>query len=64
MIGPDGKPLKKGLRGRLCLRGPAVIKRYWSPDQTSRASFKNGWLITDITAVINKDATITLGGDT
>ncbi len=64
VIGPDGKPLKKGLRGRLCLRGPAVIKRYWSPDQTSRASFKNGWLITDITAVINKDATITLGGDT
>lgn len=64
VIGPDGKPLKKGLRGRLCLRGSAVIKRYWSPDQTSKACFKNGWLITDITAVINKDATITLGGDT
>jgi len=37
----DGKPVKRGESGELCVKGPQVMKGYWQrPDETAQVMTK------------------------
>ena len=51
LLDDDGKEVKQGEPGELCVKGPQVMQGYWNrPDETEKV-IKNGWLHTGDVAV-------------
>ncbi len=51
LLNDDGKEVKEGEPGELCVKGPQVMQGYWNrPDETDKV-IKNGWLHTGDIAV-------------
>jgi long-chain acyl-CoA synthetase len=52
----DGKEVKLGEPGELCVMGPQVMKGYWNrEDETAKVIDKKGWLHTGDIACIDKE---------
>jgi long-chain acyl-CoA synthetase len=53
LLDDDGKEVKQGEPGELCVRGPQVMQGYWNrPEETAKV-LKNGWLYTGDIAVMD-----------
>jgi long-chain acyl-CoA synthetase len=56
MIDDDGKDVKLGEPGELCVKGPQVMKGYWQrPDETAKVMTDDGWLKTGDIATQDED---------
>ncbi|MCP4432544.1 MAG: AMP-binding protein [Gammaproteobacteria bacterium] len=52
----EGKMMTQGESGELCVRGPQVMKGYWSrEDETAKVLSKDGWLKTGDVAKMDSD---------
>lgn len=55
LIDDDGKEVKTGEPGELCVLGPQVMKGYWQrPDETENVMTPDGWLKTGDIAVMDE----------
>lgn len=52
----EGRPLPAGAPGRLRVRGPSVADRYWERPEASARSFRDGWVYTGDTMLLDPDA--------
>ncbi|WP_026597212.1 AMP-binding protein [Methylobacterium sp. 77] len=56
---PDGKDVRPGEPGELCVRGPQVMAGYWKrPDETARATTSDGYFRTGDVAVFQADGQV------
>ena len=55
LIDDDGKEMKVGERGELCVKGPQVMEGYWKREGDTDDVIKEGWLLTGDIAVIDSD---------
>ena len=46
IVNTDGKPVKQGEVGELCLKGPGVMVCYYNDPAATAATLKDGWLFT------------------
>jgi len=61
MLDDDGRPVRTGEAGEICLRGPQVMKGYWNrPDESARVFTPDGWLRTGDMGVMDERGTIRL----
>ena len=60
IVDADGKPVKRGDVGELCVKGPAVMKCYYKDVKATEESIKNGWLFTGDMAMEDEDGFIYL----
>ncbi|WP_281561652.1 AMP-binding protein [Thalassomonas sp. RHCl1] len=47
LIDDDGREVKQGQQGRLCIRGNSVTTGYWNDPQRTRAAFEQSWYVSD-----------------
>ena len=57
---PDGKDVKRGEVGELCLRGPGVMKCYYKDPEATAKTLRDGWLLTGDMAQEDEDGFIFL----
>jgi acyl-CoA synthetase (AMP-forming)/AMP-acid ligase II len=63
IVDDTGRDLPQGEVGRICLKGPVVMRGYWNdPEATARAFTADGWLITDDTGRLDSDGNLILHG--
>ncbi len=57
IVDGDGKPLKQGEEGNLCIRPgwPSMMRQIWKNPAKYNEYFRNGWYYTGDTAQIDKD---------
>ena len=60
IVNPDGKEVKKGDVGELCLKGPGVMTCYYRDEKATNESLKDGWLYTGDMAMQDEDGFIYL----
>ena len=60
IVTPDGKTVKKGEVGELCLKGPGVMVCYYNDEKATADSLKDGWLYTGDMAMQDEDGFIYL----
>jgi len=46
VVDPMGRPLPAGGEGEICVRGPMVMRGYWSRLRESEDALRDGWLFT------------------
>jgi acyl-CoA synthetase (AMP-forming)/AMP-acid ligase II len=51
----EGRPLPRGERGEIVLRGPKVFKGYWRDETASAAAFAGGWFHTGDIGIQDED---------
>ncbi len=56
----DLKPVSRGEPGELLVRGPGVMKEYYKNPEATRATLKDGWLLTGDIARVDADGFIWL----
>jgi malonyl-CoA/methylmalonyl-CoA synthetase len=52
LVGENGRPVLPGTPGEIEVRGPGVFAEYWGKPDATREAFRDGWLRTGDTAVI------------
>ncbi len=57
---PEGKDVKRGEVGELCLRGPGVMKCYYKDPEATAKTLRDGWLLTGDMAQEDEDGFIFL----
>ena len=60
IVDTEGKPVKRGDVGELCVKGPAVMKCYYKDVKATEESIKDGWLFTGDMAMEDEDGFIYL----
>ena len=60
IISADGETLGRGEVGELCVKGPGVMCCYYKDDAATKASIKDGWLLTGDMAQEDEDGFIYL----
>lgn len=51
----EGRPLRAGETGEICLRGPKVTSGYWRDEAKTRASFFGDWFRTGDVGLVDED---------
>lgn len=46
IAGEDGRPVKQGEPGELCVKGPAILHGYYKKPEANAESFRDGWFRT------------------
>ena len=63
LVDENGREVRKGEPGEICVRGPFIMKEYWRlPEATAQAIDSGGWLHTKDVAVERDDGNIVLVG--
>ncbi len=60
IISPDGETVAQGDVGELCLKGPGVMTCYYRDEEATKATLKDGWLLTGDMAMQDEDGFIYL----
>lgn len=61
ILDEDGRELPTGELGEICIRGPQVMKGYWSmPEETAKVFTNDGWLRTGDMGFMDKEGYIKL----
>ncbi len=60
IVTPDGKPVKQGEAGELCVKGPGVMVEYYNDPKSTAEVLKDGWLYTGDAAMQDEDGFIYL----
>ncbi len=60
IVDDDFNPVPQGNAGELIIRGPGVMKCYYKNEEATRASLKDGWLLTGDVAKEDEDGFIWL----
>jgi long-chain acyl-CoA synthetase len=55
VVGPGGEPLVAGEVGELCVRSPQVVRGYWHDEESTAASFHDGWFHTGDIGFVDDD---------
>ena len=56
----NGKPVKQGEVGELCVKGPGVMTCYYRDEKATAETLKDGWLFTGDMAMMDEDGFIFL----
>jgi fatty-acyl-CoA synthase len=63
LVDEAGRPVQRGERGQVCVRGYSVMHGYWSdPDKTSEVIDVDGWMHTGDVAVLDGDSYLNVVG--
>nr|WP_315026803.1 AMP-binding protein [uncultured Chryseobacterium sp.] len=63
IVTPEGRILERGKEGELCVRGYAVMLKYWNdPENTKEVIDASRWMHSGDMAVMDKDGYITISG--
>lgn len=63
LIDDQGRPVKRGERGQVCVRGYSVMRGYWSdPSKTAEAIDHEGWMHTGDIAVMDQQGYLNIVG--
>ena len=63
LVDENGREMRKGEPGEICIRGPFIMKEYWRlPEASAQAIDSEGWLHTKDVAVERDDGNIVLVG--
>ena len=60
VVGPDMQELPAGNTGEIVVRGPTVMKGYWSNPDATAATIVDGWLMTGDLGHLDPDGFLTL----
>lgn len=60
IVDSDGNEVAQGAVGELCLKGPGVMTCYYRDEEATKATLKNGWLLTGDMAMVDEDGFIYL----
>ncbi|MEO6472026.1 MAG: fatty-acid--CoA ligase FadD8 [Aeromicrobium sp.] len=55
LLGEDGKPVKQGEPGEICVAGPVLAAGYWNKPEETAEAFHDGWLHTGDVAREDED---------
>jgi len=61
LVGEDNELAAPGLPGEIEVRGPSVFAEYWGKPEATREAFRDGWLRTGDTAVVENGVYRILG---
>jgi fatty-acyl-CoA synthase len=59
---PDGNPVPAGVRGEICVVGPAVFAGYLENDEANARAFRNGWFRTGDLGVVDERGLLYITG--
>ncbi len=60
IVDPEGNEVAQGDVGELCLKGPGVMTCYYRDEDATRATLRDGWLLTGDMAMVDEDGFIYL----
>ena len=59
-VGDDGRPLPRGERGEVVVRGPNIMKGYFNRPEATDEATRNGWFHTGDIGVIDEDGYVSI----
>ena len=62
IVGEDGRPLPRGERGEILVRGPSVMSGYLNAPELNRSAFVDGWFRTGDIGSLDEEGFLTLHG--
>ena len=60
IVDEDGKEVKQGSVGELCVQGPGLMTCYYHDEEATKETLKDGWLFTGDIAMMDEDGFIYL----